>query len=247
VNSKQTRGFTLIELLVVIAIIAILAAILFPVFAKAREKALQASCASNCKQMALAALMYIQDYDERTAPPANYTGGTGGEVVPYMAYWQELIRPYVKNRQLQICPADRSVAYTMSYGANIQGCREIKEVEATQGGGWYAISDAWGGKLANIARPATCVMLTDSAVCMSSAFTPGGNWWTGTPGGYAICVSNAGHFRHTGTVNVAWMDGHVKNFQADTPTFQEAEYFALPTHGQLLDTISWWTGPEDPD
>jgi prepilin-type N-terminal cleavage/methylation domain-containing protein len=62
------RGFTLIELLVVIAIIAILAAILFPVFAKAREKARQTSCLSNCKQIALACLQYAQDYDETLAP-----------------------------------------------------------------------------------------------------------------------------------------------------------------------------------
>ena len=70
------RGFTLIELLVVIAIIAILAAILFPVFARAREKARQTSCLSNCKQLGLGVLMYAQDYDELLA--MNYNDGTGG-------------------------------------------------------------------------------------------------------------------------------------------------------------------------
>ena len=70
------KGFTLIELLVVIAIIAILAAILFPVFAKAREKARQTSCLSNVKQIALGMLMYAQDYDERLC--AGYVYGIGG-------------------------------------------------------------------------------------------------------------------------------------------------------------------------
>ena len=88
------RGFTLIELLVVIAIIAILAAILFPVFAKAREKARQASCLSNMKQILLGSLMYAQDYDERLHPlmsPAGY-----GYVL--------LLDPYIKNRNIWTCP-----------------------------------------------------------------------------------------------------------------------------------------------
>ena len=83
------RGFTLIELLVVIAIIAILAAILFPVFARAREKARQASCLSNCKQMGLAAMMYIQDYDEVFYPRCTGTWGgwtTDPNSVPWYYY-----------------------------------------------------------------------------------------------------------------------------------------------------------------
>jgi len=88
---SRSRGFTLIELLVVIAIIAILAAILFPVFAKAREKARQASCASNEKQMGLACLMYASDYDGRY--PSNWTNqcATPGWD------WMEVTQPYAKN------------------------------------------------------------------------------------------------------------------------------------------------------
>ncbi len=86
------RGFTLIELLVVIAIIAILAAILFPVFAQAREKARQTSCASNTKQIGLAIMQYVQDYDEYF-PPSQYGGGNTGIV---QRLWYGLVDPYVK-------------------------------------------------------------------------------------------------------------------------------------------------------
>src|SRR5437588_7739 len=76
--AKATRGFTLIELLVVIAIIAILAAILFPVFARARENARRTACISNVKQIGLAWMMYVQDYDE-TFPPSNTINGANAE------------------------------------------------------------------------------------------------------------------------------------------------------------------------
>src|SRR5438105_7215904 len=92
-RSPQGRsGFTLIELLVVIAIIAILAAILFPVFAQAREKARQTSCISNLKQIALGSLMYSQDYDEKF-----FSGwGSGGGPEPGVIVWRVAILPYVK-------------------------------------------------------------------------------------------------------------------------------------------------------
>lgn len=92
------KGFTLIELLVVIAIIAILAAILFPVFARAREKARQTSCLSNAKQMGLAYAMYAQDFDDR-GPCYDYVaGGT------WRMSWDALLYNYVKNEQVFVCP-----------------------------------------------------------------------------------------------------------------------------------------------
>jgi prepilin-type N-terminal cleavage/methylation domain-containing protein/prepilin-type processing-associated H-X9-DG protein len=98
-------GFTLIELLVVIAIIAILAAILFPVFAQAREKARQASCLSNTKQIALGLVMYVQDYDELMPAAFPQVAPINGGNVDRIPYDMQIL-PYVKNDQVYICPSD---------------------------------------------------------------------------------------------------------------------------------------------
>ena len=100
-RSRKT-GFTLIELLVVIAIIAILAAILFPVFAKARGKARQASCLSNMKQLGLGIMEYAQDYDE-TYPMSYYYNNNTDASAGY-THWSGLVVPYVKSQQIYICP-----------------------------------------------------------------------------------------------------------------------------------------------
>src|SRR5205809_3264393 len=105
----RRKGFTLIELLVVIAIIAILAAILFPVFAQARDKARAAACLSNTKQIALAVNMYVQDYDETTPGGCFAVWGCGIDPnfkkasANYTGLWP--LTPYVKNEQVFICPS----------------------------------------------------------------------------------------------------------------------------------------------
>jgi prepilin-type N-terminal cleavage/methylation domain-containing protein/prepilin-type processing-associated H-X9-DG protein len=115
----QKRVFTLIELLVVIAIIAILAAILFPVFAQAREKARQTSCLSNEKQMGLGLMMYVQDYDE-TFPAAYYYNNDNSSANGY-THWSGAIQPYIKNLGIFVCPSDknRGLAPTNFIGNNL--------------------------------------------------------------------------------------------------------------------------------
>ena len=108
----RRSGFTLIELLVVIAIIAILAAILFPVFAKAREKARQSSCLSNAKQLSLGMLQYAQDYDE-TFPRGNISDAfAGADPTP-----RGLLVPYTKNTQIWVCPS-RNAQTNIGYWQN---------------------------------------------------------------------------------------------------------------------------------
>jgi prepilin-type N-terminal cleavage/methylation domain-containing protein/prepilin-type processing-associated H-X9-DG protein len=114
------RGFTLIELLVVIAIIAILAAILFPVFARAREQARKTACTSNLKQISMAMMMYVNDYDEKFPALSPFTGtgncahdpsgGRGSTICNNDTFvqffgWALMIQPYVKNLQVFSCPS----------------------------------------------------------------------------------------------------------------------------------------------
>ncbi|MCX6811382.1 MAG: DUF1559 domain-containing protein [Candidatus Berkelbacteria bacterium] len=133
----RSRGFTLIELLVVIAIIAILAAIFFPVFARAREKARQASCLSNVKQIVLGGLMYAQDYDETWPTGRVCNWASGG---PYGTHVMALM-PYVNNLQIFRCPSRAGytvnpsfiqppVTYIGSYGFNHLACTAMGLVTA---------------------------------------------------------------------------------------------------------------------
>jgi prepilin-type N-terminal cleavage/methylation domain-containing protein len=96
---RRSNAFTLLELLVVIAIIAILAAILFPVFAQAREKARQAACLSNMKQIGIGLIMYASDYDSQYPPSQLPSSG------PNIVSWPQMMQPYIKNEQVFVCPS----------------------------------------------------------------------------------------------------------------------------------------------
>ena len=161
------RGFTLIELLVVIAIIAILAAILFPVFARAREKARQASCTSNVKQLMLGWIMYMSDYDNR-APycwysPVGAAGPWDADGANWVT-WHKAIQPYVKNLQLLECPSKDGVnlfrwtnnrLYT-SYGYNCGSANAVREGDIRRPAEMIIVADTWGGGDDGRVSPMNC-------------------------------------------------------------------------------------------
>jgi len=211
-NKQRNCGFTLIELLVVIAIIAILAAILFPVFAQAREKARMASCGSNLKQLTLGFMMYAQDYDE-CLPKYRQTAGLqpGCTIM-----WWDQLQPYVKNWQIFRCSSIPSSS--IGYGVNIYHAIPCWAPGPGQGG--------TGLSLAVFKRPAETMLLADSASianCQNTAdkmtesasgfactYCP---WEWGCPvaAGNNTGVSN----RHQGGANGGFIDGHMKWYRQD--------------------------------
>jgi prepilin-type N-terminal cleavage/methylation domain-containing protein/prepilin-type processing-associated H-X9-DG protein len=188
------RAFTLIELLVVIAIIAILAAILFPVFAQAREKARQTSCLSNQRQYATATLMYVQDYDE-TFPFNAYLNGTC--VATF--YWA--VDPYVKNKQITQCPSEpEAMQLTDLVGVPCENTPPYTS---------YAVNSAvfQNGYFPG-ATPTRLAALPRSA---ETAMAYDGNVTSGAQQGLTVQLVQA---RHSETFNTNFADGHAKAIQA---------------------------------
>ncbi len=206
-SRNPRRGFTLIELLVVIAIIAILAAILFPVFARAREAARQSSCASNVRQISTAVLMYVQDYDE-VLPWANCDGMTYG-----MA-WNISCQPYMKNVGILKCPSQTPTA-----GADIQpggahpcgGGRPNLPTNFQGHRANYGFNLVrHGGAVAQINQVSSQFMLMEAGLVYAwtqineDGTIPTNPTWYVPGNGYRN--------RHNEGANVSFLDGHVKWF-----------------------------------
>jgi prepilin-type N-terminal cleavage/methylation domain-containing protein/prepilin-type processing-associated H-X9-DG protein len=214
---RSRHGFTLIELLVVIAIIAILAAILFPVFAKAREKARQTSCLSNVKQMGLAAKMYVQDYDEMYPFAANLESGFADAD---KWYGTVKLQPYIKNQGILLCPSmPRFTQYNTlcTYSWNIH-----------LGYFWYPPGGNYsfykGAADAEVVYPAQTVTISDA----KPSFFYYDRLYGGIYGEFYSFINGTSEmydiarfiiadptlwdsvFIHTGGINLAYCDGHAK-------------------------------------
>lgn len=209
------RGFTLVELLVVIAIIAVLAAILFPVFARARENARRSSCQSNLKQIGLGILQYTQDFDERypmgwfqngvgpamelqtaaETPGARFKVSNGTAPVNNYKTWMDSIFPYVKSVQIFVCPSATSDPTAPSYGYN----RYLHN-------SYTGVVNTGGDALASVERPAECVMILDYNLLYSiyADISTGRSYARGTAARQLVVAP------HLNGTNVGFADGHVK-------------------------------------
>ncbi len=219
-KNYRRKGFTLIELLVVIAIIAILAAILFPVFAKAREKARQTACLSNMRQLGMACQQYAQDWDDHipglynTADVVSYPSGNLG-----YCSWSSQIYPYVKSRNVFDCPdatsthkwGDGNMANSFSYGSN------------------FVLSITWLGyipTLGQLAYPSQTILLGDSD---NYALSQSGN----------VCAN-----RHNEGLNYSFGDGHAKWYKCTKDSSGDWLGPGIPSgvYWTVDGSVSPWTG-----
>jgi len=205
------RGFTLIELLVVIAIIAILAAILFPVFARARENARRASCQSNVKQIALGVFMYAQDYDEKL-PMYKVNTFTNATSTSVPAGWVDALQPYLKSTQIFQCPSETNPPSNSGVNAT--------DVISGEYSDYWINGDAAGKADAIFDAPAVTVLIGDGAGSTTATTEADTGGFVGsaryfTDGDGTACTTNGlatfgGASRHLDGANIAFADGHVK-------------------------------------
>ena len=233
---QKRKAFTLIELLVVIAIIAILAAILFPVFARARENARRASCQSNLKQIGIGIMMYVQDYDETLIPESSGGDPTLETGYPaslqsgvYYHLWQHILTPYLKSVQIFNCPSNSATPYNGSYTGSISYGMDYAPTSYTASANiaTVGITEACtsncgvsvaskGIKLASVEDVAGTIYIVDSSYYLVTV-------GTNTIGPYPYAKD-----RHLDTLNCLFFDGHVKSLKASTifgPTKAQWRYW----------------------
>ena len=237
VGTKKYRGathaFTLIELLVVIAIIAILAAILFPIFAQARAKARQAACLSNTKQIATGLMMYTQDYDE-VLPMGTYASWCGRTDNDFRnPKWMDMLYPYIKNTQVFTCPDYPSNAQQhQKYVYQPPTCTGAR---ATQYG-TYVLNGAYpamtavsahgpaGRALAEIALPADTLFVVENGTPgfnrnATAAWTANPRFVPGNPAQLRTRIAgvddSVANLYHSGGMNNVFTDGHAKWFRGE--------------------------------
>lgn len=227
------KAFTLIELLVVIAIIAILAAILFPVFAQAREKARQTSCLSNGRQIGVAFLMYTQDYDEYL-PLTTY---------PVVANsWTDQVQPYIKSRQILRCPSDQSQNWNTPQATKASMLDPTPTVirRSSYFLNAYMAGSSSFGNLAAIKSPSSVIYVAESLEGITRDHFHPFNWngdqetpapnplysgfmhmatWSNT----LSATSELAFTRHSGGSNYVYLDGHSKWGRWSQVYFQKPE------------------------
>ncbi len=237
---RHPRGFTLIELLVVIAIIAILAAILFPVFAKAREKARGTSCLNNVKQLGLGVMQYTNDYDETL--PSGWKNTS-----PYEYSWRWSILPYVKNHQVYQCPSNLTPWPNELW--TYWGWPATADLNAGIRPS-YAGTHTWahidwqptGRPLANIPRPATLIMIMESRWPFPDLGT-WTMWWAAPPTLDDMSNPRGTYNHHLGMSTWAFFDGHAKAIKpyvtfGDCTKWNPGDF---PPDDFLWE---WWQGPD---
>jgi prepilin-type N-terminal cleavage/methylation domain-containing protein/prepilin-type processing-associated H-X9-DG protein len=224
-SDRRLAGFTLIELLVVIAIIAILASILFPVFSRAREKARTASCASNMKQIALAMLMYTDDYDEQL--PQATTNWTPAPADVGLTF-DVAIMPYMRNEQILLCPSYKSACAC--------GCGAIRRGYAQT---HYTTLDTAAGincsYMGGFYDPSRTVLLAEKGAygpqhCSDASIED--FYQSGGGAGNLYKSRGSVKLRHNGGNNFAYVDGHVKFAAQDGGPFGETDTANVTAGGQ---------------
>lgn len=246
------RAFTLIELLVVIAIISILAALLFPVFAKAREKARAISCASNERQIGLAMLQYVQDNDE-TLTFSFYGSATADSDMGVNYKWMDAVFPYVKSEPVFTCPSDGlSPPYKYRAGHNY-GSYGLNGAYGSPGDHQTPprSSSAYLVTSAMLAVPTTTVWVTDNNNAATATNTGGSQgffWpdWTKNPViNKAVTPRQLQNIseRHIGRVNVLYCDGHVKAVTLDS--LAQTKHLVDPIDGKPKDVMTAFTIEDD--